>query len=92
MTTPSYCHALFKGGPRYDLDGNPRGEVTPEDQERVRQDLQAFYERRRRKQAARALAAGDGSLPQSPDHTGEAPGQGPIDSLPVSRVVDAKTE
>jgi ProP effector len=50
MATPSYCRALLQGGSRYDLDGNPRGEVTPEDQERARQDLKAFYERRREKQ------------------------------------------
>jgi hypothetical protein len=31
LATPSYCHALLQGGPRYDLDGNPRGEVTLEE-------------------------------------------------------------
>jgi ProP effector len=27
---PRYQHAILDGGPRYDLDGQPRGEVTPE--------------------------------------------------------------
>ena len=51
LATPSYCHALLQGGPRYDLDGKPRGEVTPEEQERAKQDLAAFYERRKSKAA-----------------------------------------
>jgi sRNA-binding protein len=50
LATPSYCRALLRGGPRYDLDGNPRGEVTAEDQERARQDLKAFYEGRKERQ------------------------------------------
>jgi ProP effector len=50
LATPSYCRALLQGGPRYDLDGNPRGEVTAEDQEKARQDLKAFYERRKARQ------------------------------------------
>jgi sRNA-binding protein len=29
---PAYRKALAKGGPRYDLDGQPTGEVTPEQQ------------------------------------------------------------
>ena len=29
---PAYRRALAKGGPRYDLDGQPTGEVTPEQQ------------------------------------------------------------
>jgi len=88
MATPSYCRAIFKGGPRYDLEGNPRGEVTPEEQERARQDLKAFYERRKRKQAARMQAAGDGS----PQNSAEQTGQCPTGALPVSTAVDVKTE
>ena len=30
--SPAYRRALAKGGPRYDLDGQPAGEVTPEQQ------------------------------------------------------------
>ena len=29
---PAYRKALIKGGPRYDLDGQPAGEVTPKQQ------------------------------------------------------------
>jgi sRNA-binding protein len=56
LATPSYCQALLQGGPRYDLDGNPRGEVTLEEQARAKHDLQAFYERRKQKAAAKASA------------------------------------
>ncbi|MFO7639973.1 MAG: ProQ/FinO family protein [Candidatus Competibacteraceae bacterium] len=31
-TAPAYRAALAQGGPRYDLDGQPAGEVTPEQQ------------------------------------------------------------
>jgi ProP effector len=88
LATPSYCHALFQGGPRYDLDGNACGEVTPEDQERARQDLKVFYDRRKKRRVARAQAAGKGS-PQGPD---EVPGQGPGDSPSVINTVDVETE
>ena len=37
-----YLQALMVGGPRYDLDGNPQGEVTPEQQERARAELIAW--------------------------------------------------
>jgi ProP effector len=45
---PAYYRAVLKGGPRYDLDGNPRGEVTPEEQERAKRDLDAFHARRKK--------------------------------------------
>jgi len=45
---PAYYRAVLRGGPRYDLDGTPRGEVTPEEQERAKRDLAAYYERRKR--------------------------------------------
>src|SRR5262249_5743887 len=47
LAGPAYYRALLQGGPRYDLDGNPRGEVTAEEQEKAKQDLKAFYERRK---------------------------------------------
>jgi ProP effector len=60
LATAPYCRALLQGGPRYGLDGTPRGEVTAEDQERAQRDLQAWYERRREKQKRRAVEkAGD---------------------------------
>jgi ProP effector len=45
LTGPAYFRALIKGGPRYDLDGNPRGEVTAEEQEQAQRDLAAYQER-----------------------------------------------
>jgi sRNA-binding protein len=85
---PAYYRAVLRGGPRYDLDGNTRGEVTPEDQERAKQDLQAFYDRRKKKQAARVQAVGNGS-PQGPEETAE---EGSITAPSVSTAVDVKIE
>jgi ProP effector len=44
-----YLHTVIAGGPRYDLDGNPQGEVTPEEQERARRELVAWRADRREK-------------------------------------------
>jgi sRNA-binding protein len=44
-----YLHMVIAGGPRYDLDGNPQGEVTPEEQERARTELVAWRAERREK-------------------------------------------
>jgi sRNA-binding protein len=44
---PAYFRAVLKGGPRYDLNGNPRGEVTAEEQELAQRDLAAYHERRK---------------------------------------------
>jgi len=59
-----YCRALLQGGPRYDLNGNPRGEVTPEEQERAKRDLAAFYERRKQK-LTRLAAEKAGTSPEA---------------------------
>ncbi len=40
---PAYFRAVLRGGPRYDLNGNPRGEVTPEEQARAKRALAAFF-------------------------------------------------
>jgi ProP effector len=53
---PVYYRAVLRGGPRYDLEGNPRGEVTPEEQERAKKDLTAVFERRKGKAVSRALS------------------------------------
>ena len=45
-----YLHRVMMGGPRYDLEGNPQGEVTPEEQERARIELVAWRAERREKQ------------------------------------------
>jgi ProP effector len=44
-----YLQALIAGGPRYDLDGNPQGEVTPEQQERAQKELIAWRAYRQEK-------------------------------------------
>ena len=44
---PAYWQALLQGGPRYDLVGQPRGAVTPAQQERARHELAAWQARRR---------------------------------------------
>lgn len=55
-----YLQALIAGGPRYDLDGNPQGEVTPEEQERARTDLvtwRAYRQEKGRKAFLRSQSA-----------------------------------
>jgi sRNA-binding protein len=47
-----YWQAVLKGGPRYALDGSPRGEVTPREQEHARQALAALAETTRDQKAA----------------------------------------
>jgi hypothetical protein len=53
-----YWLAIGKGGPRYDLAGNPRGEVTPEEQARAKQELKAIHERKEAKRQATGVAEG----------------------------------
>ncbi len=53
MRAVAYQSALVRGGPRYGLEGQAIGEVTPEEQERARQELKAVYARRRAKGQAR---------------------------------------
>ena len=36
----------MQGGARYDLEGNPKGEVTPEQQTAARQQRKAWFDRR----------------------------------------------
>ncbi|GEM_PF-4130815 len=38
---PKYTYTLAQGGPRYDLDGNPCGEVSAEEQARAQEKLKA---------------------------------------------------
>ena len=58
----AYRKALVKGGPRYDLDGQPVGEVTP--------DQQAFAQRPR---SPKAPADADATAPPRPRHPPAAP-------------------
>ncbi len=61
-----YWKALMRGGPRYDLDGNPKGEVTTEQQEAARQQRKAWFERReqRHKPRVNTALAPSGDTPQ----------------------------
>jgi sRNA-binding protein len=54
---PAYYRAVIQGGPRYDLGGNPRGEVSLKEQEQARRDLHAFYERRKKNAPPNAQAS-----------------------------------
>jgi ProQ/FINO family len=64
LTGAGYYLAVLRGGPRYDLEGNPRGEVTAEEQEIAKRDLAAFYARRKARQQAQRKA--EAQPPASP--------------------------
>jgi sRNA-binding protein len=52
-----YQEAVAKGGPRYDLEGNPQGEVTPAEQELAEKALAQWRQKReQRQQAAKEVA------------------------------------
>ena len=57
LTGPAYYQAILQGGPRYDLDGNPRGEVTPKEQEQAKGELAAFFARRKQRITAKPKSA-----------------------------------
>ena len=64
-----YWKALRQGGPRYDLAGNPKGEVTPEQQADARQKRTVWFARRaeqRKQHAASAHATAPVVLPEEP--------------------------
>ena len=48
----AYLRVVARGGPRYDLDGNPSGEVTASEQENARQRLKEWRARRKAQAAA----------------------------------------
>ncbi|MXF07404.1 ProQ/FINO family protein [Escherichia coli] len=50
--TPRYYRALIAGGPRYDLKGQPCGEVTPEEQKHATEHLEALKARDRERKAS----------------------------------------
>ncbi|HAY0336624.1 ProQ/FinO family protein [Escherichia coli] len=47
--SPRYYRALMAGGARYDLKGQPCGEVTPQEQQDAEARLMALKEKRKRK-------------------------------------------
>ena len=54
----AYLRVVARGGARYDLDGNPSGEVTESEQENARQRLQEWRaQRKAQAEAAKALPA-----------------------------------
>ena len=70
---PAYWQALAQGGPRYDLEGQPRGEVTPEEQEEARQRLAEYAARRQ----ARRAQGRRGEAPRPPADVGPLGGETP---------------
>jgi sRNA-binding protein len=69
---PAYWQALARGGPRYDQDGQPRGEVTPEEQEEAHQ-LFAEYTARRQARRAQGRHAAEPRAPGDPGPGGGKP-------------------
>jgi hypothetical protein len=51
LMRPAYVRAVLQGGPRYDLEGKPRGEVTPKEKEHAGRELHTFYDRRKKNAA-----------------------------------------
>ncbi|MEB0963655.1 ProQ/FinO family protein [Citrobacter braakii] len=51
--TPRYCRVLLAGGARYDLKGQPCGEVTPDEQSKAEARLVALKKRARERQAGK---------------------------------------
>ncbi len=49
--SPSYYRALMAGGARYDLKGQPCGEVTPQEQQNAETRLMVLNEKRQRRTA-----------------------------------------
>ncbi|OSM05509.1 ProQ activator of osmoprotectant transporter ProP superfamily [Escherichia marmotae] len=50
--SPRYYRALVAGGARYDLKGQPCGEVTPQEQQDAETRLMALNEKRKRQRRA----------------------------------------
>jgi hypothetical protein len=70
----AYLQTLIAGGPRYDLDGNLHGEVTPEQQQQARDALIAWQANRQEKrrvalQQPRSSTSPGGSNDGSPQDT-----------------------
>jgi ProP effector len=75
----AYLRAVARGGARYDLDGQPCGEVTEGEKDNARQRLHEWRAKRKAQAAAAAAAAAvsspDGSLPDlTPLPLPDAPG------------------
>ena len=66
LTGPAYYRAVLQGGARYDLDGNPHGEVTLKEQEQARRALHTFFEQRKKQRGS-----------STPPPRGEGSAEGP---------------
>ena len=62
-----YLQALIVGGPRYDLGENPQGKVTPEQQERAREELTAWRAYRQEKRRVRSRQSASASAREAED-------------------------
>jgi ProP effector len=72
LMRPAYVRVVLQGGPRYDLEGKPRGEVTSTEKEHAGRDLHAFYERRKKKMASTSNSTPRGeSSAEGPDRVGK---------------------
>jgi ProP effector len=72
----AYLRAVARGGARYDLDGNPCGEITEGEKENARQRL---YEWRAKRKAQAAAAA----AVSSPDSSSPEPTPLPLPDVPA---------
>jgi sRNA-binding protein len=63
----AYLEALSAGGPRYDLEGQPQGEVTPEQQQRAREELRTWQAARQEKRHGPAPRSHSASTPEGRD-------------------------
>lgn len=68
----AYLQMLIAGGPRYNLDGNPQGEVTPEQQQQAREALVAWQANRQEK---RRVAPQQPRSSTSPERSTDGPPQ-----------------
>ncbi|MBM4258788.1 MAG: hypothetical protein FJ147_23160 [Deltaproteobacteria bacterium] len=61
----AYLRAVARGGARYDLDGNPCGDITESEKENARQRLQEWRAKRKAQAAAAAaMSSPDKSVPE----------------------------
>jgi sRNA-binding protein len=67
---PAYWRAIKAGAPRFDLHGNQRGEVTPEDEAKAKEEIEKW--KARRKQRTKAPGTLENSQKQAHAKT-EAP-------------------
>ena len=65
MRAVAYLRAVAAGGPRYDLAGQPCGEVTPEEAEAAQQHLEVLSAEQEAKRQAREQQQRPASSPSA---------------------------